>query len=308
VIAKESDPSALILFAPAVGTQSIWSFLSSGGKVCGNAVLVETKLKVGTTTTLPFPANYYSTLSAADTSLWTLPANYIPASQNFQSVAYLPANSCPSPDQDALLAVFQPNGLVLDTINTVVTSDGSIVTSMASFVDGKGDGTGAANGRRASMVPSFAGLIRTGEISSGRIRHALAALAPANLLKAAAAWPAAAFDRSSSYSGTLPMGTLLAIPGSVDVTKLGLSPQGLVLARAAQDYGIYIVDMGGGGLTLLAELGNPEIRWNGTATTAPWWRDVQLINNALQRVANNSLASPGGGGTPRAASAPAFIP
>ena len=161
------------------------------------------------------------------------------------------------------MAVFQPNGLVLDTINTVVTSDGSIVTSMASYVDAKGDGTGWVNGRRASMIPSFAGLIRTGEISSGRIPHALAALAPNSLLKTAAVWPAAAFDRSSNYAGILPMGTLLAIPSTVDIGKLGLSPQGLVIARAAQDFGVYLVDRGGGGLSFLAELGDPEIR--GTA-------------------------------------------
>src|ERR1700681_2206116 len=120
--------------------------------------------------------------------------------------------------------------------------------------------SGASNGRRASMVPSFAGLIRDGEISAGHIPHALAAMAPRSILQASAVWPAAAFDRSSNYTGTLSMGSLLAIPATIDLTQLGLSPQGLVIAHAAQDYGVYVVDSGGGGFTFLAELGDPELR------------------------------------------------
>ena len=165
-IAKSTDPLAPILFGLASGPQSNWMFLANGGKTCGNSLPVEAPLLSTTSTALPFPANYYSTLATPNTNLWILPSNYEPASLNYQSVARLPVGACPSPDTDALMAVFQPNGLVLDTINTVVTSDGSIVTSMASYVDAKGDGTGWVNGRRASMIPSFAGLIRTGEISS----------------------------------------------------------------------------------------------------------------------------------------------
>jgi hypothetical protein len=306
VIASNTDPSAAILFDPPTGPNSVRKFLTNGGKTCGNTPAQDSQLKSASSSTLPFPANYYSTLSTPNTNLWVLPANYQPASLNYQSAAYLPAGACPSQDTDAEMAVFQPNGLVLDSYATVVTSDGVIVTSMASYVDAKGDGTGASNGRRASMVPSFAGLIRDGEISAGHIPHALAAMAPRTILQTSAVWPAAAFDRSSNYTGTLPMGSLLAIPATIDLTTLGLSPQGLTIAHAAQDYGVYVVDSGGGGFTFLAELGDPEIRWDGTATTPPWWRDVQIILNNLQRVANNTASTPGGGGIPRAPLAPGF--
>lgn len=306
VIASAADPSAQIVFNPATGPASNRTFLSSGGKPCKNTPSQDSQLMATASSPLPFAANYYSTLSTPDTNLWVLPTTYLPASLNYESSARLPAGACPSPDNDAGMAVFQPDGLVLDTYNTIVTGSGAIVTSMASFVDGKGDGTGAANGRRASMVPSFAGLIRDGEISGGHIPHALAAIAPQSILQTSAVWPAAAFDRSSNYAGTLPMGSLLAIPASVDVTTLGLSPQGLVIAHAAQDYGVYVVDSGGGGFTFLAELGDPEIRWAATATTPPWWQDVQIILNNLRRVANNTASSPGGGGTPRGPLAPPF--
>jgi hypothetical protein len=307
IIANDSDPLAPILFGPSSGPQSMWNFLAEGGKTCGNDVATETELKNKSSPLLPYPANYYSTLATPDTTGWLLPTSYQPASLKYQSAAKLPLNSCPSPDTDALMAVFQTDGRVLDTVNTVVTSDGLILTSMASYVDALGDGTGYSNGRRASMIPSFAGLIRKGEIESGRIPHALAALAPASLLKTEAKWPAFAFDRNAGYSGSLPMGALLAIPPSIDVTSLGLSRQGTTIARAAQDYGVYLVDRGGDGLQLLAELGDPEIRWEGTATTPPWWQDLEIIKNALQQVVNNSAVTPGGGGIPRAPLAPPFL-
>jgi hypothetical protein len=97
VIADETDPSARILFNPATGPQSNWTFLANGGKTCGNTSSQDSKLKSTASSVLPFPANYYSTLAIANTTLWVLPTNYQPASLNYQSTAYLPAGACPSP-------------------------------------------------------------------------------------------------------------------------------------------------------------------------------------------------------------------
>jgi hypothetical protein len=148
------------------------------------------------------------------------------------------------------------------------------------------------------MLPSFAGLIRTGELRDGRIPHALAAQVPASMLKRAFVWPAYAIDRDAGYSGTLPMGALLAIPPSVDVDDLGLSPLGKVVAHAAQDYGVYVVDRGGSGSTILPS--TATLTSSGTRATASRhggriWR----YPRSLQRVTNNSTTNRGGGGTPR---------
>jgi hypothetical protein len=43
------------------------------------------------------------------------------------------------------------------------------------------------------------------------------------------------------------MGALLAIPPDININNLGLSKQGIVIAQAVQDYGIYIIDRGGDG-------------------------------------------------------------
>jgi hypothetical protein len=98
------------------------------------------------------------------------------------------------------------------------------------------------------------------------------------------------------------MGSLLAIPPEVDISTLGLSSRGKVIARAAQDYGIYIGDRGGtGGMTLLADLNATDIRWS------EMWNDLQIIKNSLKWIANNAENAKGGGGTPRRALAPPLL-
>ena len=121
-----------------------------------------------------------------------------------------------------------------------------------------------------------------------------------------AVWPAFAFDRDAGYSGRIPMGALLAIPAWVDIDRLGLSTKGKVIARAAQDYGVYVADRGGSGITFLAELGNTEIRWPATLTEPAWWTDIAIIKSSLMWVRNNRADNVGGGGTPRAPFAPPF--
>jgi hypothetical protein len=305
-VATALDPTVTMAFSPAAGSSSNFTFFSEGGKPCGNSPAVEASLEQSASNNLAFAANFYSTISYPNTTLWVLPSGIVAASENFSDQPVLPLGSCASPDTDGYLSVFQPNGLVLDTINTVVTQNGHLITAMASYIDAKGDGTGFANGRRASMIPSFAGVIRNGELSSGLIPHALAVIAPQSVLQAKAIWPAAAFDRGSSYSGTIPMGSLLAIPPSVNLQSLGLSKLGMVVAAAAQNYGLYIVDSGGSGIGFLAELGDPEFASTETSPGVSWL-DLYLIVAHLQLITNNSQATPSGGGATRAPLAPPFF-
>jgi hypothetical protein len=206
---------------------------------------------------------------------------------------YSPVGAVPSPDTDGNITIYQPNGWFLDCINAVMLSNGSIVCSMASYIDSAGSGDGYTNGRRASLLPSFAGQIRQGEISSGNIKHALSCNMSALILKEQCVYPAVAWDTNAGYSGTLPMGALLAIPRDVDINSLGLTPKGLILARAMQNYGMYVTDRGGpGGFTIHAELKADDIRWTGQGN------DLKIIKNNLKWVSNNSATAPGGGGTP----------
>lgn len=305
-VARAGDPRVAMLFGPSWGSQSLWLYLDRGGRNCHLGASTEQALLQQATPVLAFDANYYSTISSPDDSRWVLPPDYRKARDGFRGTFQLPAGACPSPDSDSFMAVFQPDGWVIDIFATVVTAQGSVLGTIASYIDARGDGTGWWSGRRASMLPSFAGLIRTGELANGRIPHALAVQVPPSLLREQVVWPAYAFDRNNGYSGVLPMGALLAIPPSVDIDRLGLSPRGRTLARAAQDYGVYVVDRGGSGINFMAELGNPDIRWERTANQAAWWQDIETIKNLLRRVSNNGPTSIGGGGTLRAPLAPPF--
>jgi hypothetical protein len=128
------------------------------------------------------------------------------------------------------------------------------------------------------LIPNYAGLIREGEVASGSIEHALACTFPAALLAPRVVFPATAFDMNDGYKGTVPMGALLALPASLDLSSLKLSPGGLVIARAAQRYGIYVVDRGGEGVTLKADQHAKD------AVTPAIRDDLTKIVRSLKRV------------------------
>src|SRR2546426_1219532 len=116
-------------------------------------------------------------------------------------------------------------------------------------------GTGIDGGHGGSGLSSLGGTIRLGElVPGGVIRHVM----KINLYGLnnyfydgtthGYRWPASQADgcASSCYGGTTPalrMGSLLAIPGSVNIDSLGLETEpAKILARALQDYGAYTVD------------------------------------------------------------------
>ncbi|QGJ94881.1 minor tail protein [Gordonia phage Stormageddon] len=108
-------------------------------------------------------------------------------------------------------------------------------------------GTGRNTGTRAARFPSAGGLIRAHELGKCYIPHALCISIPASSLKLGFVWPAAAEDSQTNltYSGQVPMGSFFAIPASVDLSTLGLSPEGLALAECLQKYGMYVGDQSG---------------------------------------------------------------
>ena len=106
---------------------------------------------------------------------------------------------------------------------------------------------------RAYGGSGIAGLIRQGELTHG-IPHALAAAIDPKAHNRngpggkAFVWPASSADGDSSTAygttGNLFMGTLVAIPPSVDLGELGLRGPEMEIARALQDYGAYVVELG----------------------------------------------------------------
>jgi hypothetical protein len=65
---------------------------------------------------------------------------------------------------------------------------------------------------------------------------------------------------SASNPAIPPEGLRLRIRPSVDLTKLGLHPEALVIAKALQDYGMYLGDSGG---TTALKLENTRVEGRG---------------------------------------------
>ena len=107
------------------------------------------------------------------------------------------------------------------------------------------------------------GLIRVSEIERGLIPHMLAYAMPTTMTKRPAkwwqiAWPEFQVDECAPtcYSGLVPPGSTIGIPSTVDISALGLTRAGLVLARALQNYGAIQRATGGSsrqGIILYAE-------------------------------------------------------
>jgi hypothetical protein len=276
--ARESDPLVGIYYHP-----DAWAKVATGEwQRWGNSAAVEAEIRRGMTQTWSgHTGNPYST---TDPNGFRLPVRFKHREDPYWSLqAHVPADALPTPDADGLFAVFQPNGTVLELIAAIRLSTGELVSLFASYTDPAGSGDGAANGRRASMVPAYAGVIRNGELAAGRIEHALCAAVGPEALAREIRWPAAAMDRNpTDYAGPLPMGALLALPPRTTAGELGLrTREGRIVADAAREYGIYVVDRSGPRAFVLCT--------ERDAHDVPSWHseieaDLRRIRDALQLV------------------------
>src|SRR5213596_1229202 len=191
---------------------------------------------------------------------------------------------------------------------------GGIATMMWSQQNEDLYGTGNSGAHGGSMLSSLGGVIRLGELVPGRtIRHAL----KVNLFGAddyytgygSYRWPATTADGCAPgcYGGSVPalrMGSLLALPPSIDVNSMGLETNASkILAHTFQDYGGYTVDDAAWSVYAIATEYSPSGKVDDEFTTAwgfpispasrdvPWARDMDRIFGALNVVDNWNLAN-----------------
>ncbi|MDA3798800.1 MAG: hypothetical protein PF692_06955 [Kiritimatiellae bacterium] len=166
---KQDTPARLYIYGP-----KIWSLLDSDEvKPFGNPPKLEEELRQASKSTNEFAANYYATIVKTPPGQRTWPKDVRDINTGWTNIIYMPKDARPSPDSDAHLAVFQPNNLVLECYGAVVCSNGDVICSIAGFTDPRSEGTGSNNGRLASLLNNYAGIIRKGEVTNGRIPHCL---------------------------------------------------------------------------------------------------------------------------------------
>jgi hypothetical protein len=113
-------------------------------------------------------------------------------------------------------------------------------------------------GLSASSLSLVGGLISLEDLETGQINHALEMATP-NRSRAFFSSPAQRTDGRSDSPVALPEGAHLRLNPQLDLTKLNLPPLTLLLAQAAQRYGIFITDGTGasGVTTFFAENPSP---------------------------------------------------
>jgi hypothetical protein len=235
---------------------------------------------------------------AKPTDPWAV-VSYDPAYKSrtgYIATIRIPTNATPSPppaDQggDSRMYIIDPTHHYVDEMwRATKNPDGSWRTWYFKRNDLSSSGIGQG-GTRPYRGSGIGGLIRVGELTHG-IHHALAIAAPtAKFMPDAWVWPAIATNATPAQAfGSLKMGQLAAIPSQIDVTKLGLSPQGLVLAYAMQDYGVYLVETSEnygyyGDTPVYQELDNTAVNHH----------DLPLLHDLLECVTNNTADTVGGG-------------
>lgn len=108
---------------------------------------------------------------------------------------------------------------------------------------------GAATGAGASRL---GGVVRIAEIAAGEIPHALA-LQTQNACTGSFRPPALKSDGQSDAENCIPEGSRLQLDPSLDLNGLGLSHGELVVAKAMQRYGGYVMDVSGAPLSVSFE-------------------------------------------------------
>jgi hypothetical protein len=289
--------------SPAGRDARLWPFASTSPW----NTPIGTNAQFASTTSDPRYGNLTDAYTAINAQTWSMATYIASPSDPIRTVTSsagswqyrIPDNAVAAApaDGDRQLLIIDPTGQYVDEC-WLATQQG-VDWSCAYHVRNSLRGAGVlAAGTRAYGGSALGGLIRTWELQQGSIRHALAMAVPRRDMMHGPVWPANSEDGNATYGGSLPMGSLVSIPSTVDLNSLGLSPGGLAIATALRDYGAYLVDASEN-FTLFAE---PSAEGSLAGARA----DLDKIRSQLRVVTNDSPSTPGGGGSPIAPTAPDF--
>lgn len=170
----------------------------------------------------------------------------------------IPANARPDPRSDAHMSIIDlAAGQEYGFFGAARTPSGFScrVCAMARL-----DGSGVrpvqdeqqpwwmSHGPRACGFPTIAGLIRPDEIRAGRIDHALVIAYPhirSRWYTPPASTSQGRIAGQAEPDRGIPCGGRVQLDPSIDVTRLGLSRGGVIVARALQEYGAFVGDYAG---------------------------------------------------------------
>ena len=257
---EAAEPSPFRFFAPT----SFWNErLAASAPVDPNSAAIVSALGA-----LELSEQAAQKGPAINTTAWSVPIYTVSAGEPTVRVALvnstsaalqaawtavpLPSNAQPAAGSDEHLVVWQPSTNKMWEFWGLEKPKGTWQASwggaMANVSANKGvygpeawSGATTSWGASASSLPIAGGLITLEDLERGVINHALAMAVP-NVREGEYASPAQRTDGATLGLTTLPEGAHLRLEPGLDLTALHLSPLVLMLAKAAQRYGIFIRD------------------------------------------------------------------
>jgi hypothetical protein len=184
----------------------------------------------------------------------TLDNNNAQLAADFNQVP-LPPDARPAAGTDGHLVVWQPSTQTMwefwqlhkDSSGNWHTTYGGKMSNVSSNPGYYANRYGAT----ATSLPVAAGVITLQEETDGVINHALALAIP-HPKAGTFVYPAQRGDGDSTSDTAIPEGTRFRLPASLNIDALNLPRQTAMMAKAAQKYGIIVVD-GAGAVTFRAE-------------------------------------------------------
>jgi hypothetical protein len=189
-------------------------------------------------------------------------------------LAPIPSGATPAAGTDKHLCIVDRNAETEWGFWDAVDGTSGWTAGEASTMDLSGDGVRpptndtpwwAGQGPRACGYSLIAGLITTDEIMAGQIRHALI-LAYPHIESRYYTPPASSAQGTTSEAlptRGIPCGGHLQLDPTLDVTTLGLSPAGLAIAVALQQYGAFVGDFSGAVSLYADESPTAQAYWDG---------------------------------------------
>ena len=213
----------------------------------------------------------------------------------------LPANAKPASGTDANLVVWQPSTDKMWEFWQLQHDNSGWHARWGGYMSAVSQNPGYYLpphpnwGSTATSLPAIAGLITIDQLRAGHIDHALALGLPETSSQVFS-WPAERTDGIVNSPTAIPEGTHFRLDPSLDLAKLHLAPFTLMLARAAQRYGLIVRDRAGA-VVLWGEdpsqygtdpYGGPGGLFDNQSVTAlmqqfPWSR-LQVLRTSLHRV------------------------
>jgi hypothetical protein len=210
--------------------------------------------------------------------------------------APIPAGAMPSAGTDRHLCVVDETAeMSWDFYNAnQATSGGGWTAGLAASMDLTSDGVRpptnnspwwAGQGARACGFPLIAGLITVDEVKAGKIEHALIIAYPhiRSRYYTPPASSAQATTTDAIQTRGVECGGQIQLDPALDLSTLGLSPAGLMIAKALQTYGAFVGDYSGA-ISLYADNSPTAQAYWGSGVLADGQADVSKIPLTSLRV------------------------